>query len=118
MGIEPQELPDKLLLAEHREITRIPNAVKNKRAKLTDIPEVFTLGSGHVKFFYTKLLYLKNRYASLYQECLKRQFKITDKSNSFNELPTSVMADYVPTPRDRQLLIERITSKGFDLRKS
>lgn len=117
VGIEPQELPDKLLLAEHREITRIPNAIKSKRAKLAGIPEVFTLGSGHVKFFYTRLLYLKKRYDSLYQECLKRQFKVTDRSNSFSGLPADVMVDYIPTTRDRDLLIERIESRGFDLVK-
>lgn len=117
VGIEPYELPDKLLIAEHREITRIPNAVKSKRAKLVDIPKVFTLGSGHVKFFYTRLAYLKNRYESLYQECLKRKFNVTDKSDSFNGLPAEVMYDYFPTQRDREILIERIMSKGFDLRK-
>ena len=34
----------------------------------------FKLGIGHVKFFYNKLLYLKNRYISLYNECIKRGF--------------------------------------------
>lgn len=115
VGIDPKELPNKLLLAEHREITRIPNAIKTNRAKIVDIPKEFTLGSGHVKFFYTKLIYLKKRYEALYQECVDRSFNVKDKSDSFNGLPQEVMFDYQPMQRDRELLIERITSKGFNL---
>ncbi len=40
------------------------------------IPDKFKLGTGHVKFFYNKLLYLKNRYTSLYNECIKRGFNV------------------------------------------
>lgn len=115
VGIDAAELPDKLLLAEHREITRIPNAVKEGKAKIKDIPNTFRLGAGHVKFFYTRLLYLKNRYNTLYRECIKRGFNITDKSSAFDQLPLHTMGDYHPTLFDRKIIIERIESKGFKL---
>lgn len=115
VGIEPKELPDKLLLAEHREITRIPNCIKTGRAKIKDIPQEFTLGEGHVKFFYSRLLFLKKRYNSLYEECLKREFNVTNKIDSFSNLPEELLVDYEPTCKDRQILIERIQSKGFKL---
>lgn len=115
VGIDASELPDKLLLAEHREITRIPNAVKEGKAKIKDIPDTFRLGAGHVKFFYTRLLYLKKRYTLLYNECIERGFNITNKSSAFDELPSYTMADYHPTEFDRQIIIERIESKGFKL---
>jgi deoxyribonuclease (pyrimidine dimer) len=115
VGIEPKELPNKLLIAEHREITRIPNAIKSGRAKIKDIPQEFTLGPGHVKFFYTRLLFLKKRYESLYQECVKRRFQITNKSDSFLDLPQELLTDYEPTNKDRHLLVTRIESKGFTL---
>ena len=56
-GIPPCELTDKHLMAEHREIKRIPNCIKKGRYSMTGQPEVFTLGKGHVKFFYNKLKY-------------------------------------------------------------
>lgn len=115
VGVNPRELPSKLLLAEHREITRIPNAVKTGRAILTNIPAKFTLGAGHVKFFYDKLGYLKIRYNSLHDECLKRGFKVTDKSDSFIGINQSLLNDYDEKPSDRIVIIERITSKGFTL---
>jgi deoxyribonuclease (pyrimidine dimer) len=65
-GIRPAELVDQHLLAELREIKRIPNVVKQGKAKLDGIPERFSLGTGHVRFFYNKLGYLLRRYRSLY----------------------------------------------------
>ena len=66
VGVKPSELTGKHLLAEHREIKRIPNCIKKGRYKMTGIPNKFKLGTGHVKFFYNKLLFLKNRYIEIY----------------------------------------------------
>lgn len=66
VGIPPRELTNKHLTAEHREIKRIPNAVKTGKAKMVGIPAQFTLGTGHVKFFYNKLGYLRQRYLELH----------------------------------------------------
>ena len=115
VGIHPEELPDKLLLAEHREITRIPNNIKNGKSVIKDIPKKFTLGKGHVKFFYDKVKYLYNRYILLYNECIRREFNITNKIESFSEFPEDLFNDYEETFEDRLLLIERIQSKGFKL---
>lgn len=115
VGVRPLELPDKLLLAEHREITRIPNAVKSGRAKVVDLPERFTLGKGHVKFFYDKLGYLRRRYADLLQECRARGFAVTDKTNAFDNLPPERLGDYSTSPEDRAIIVGRIESKGFTL---
>ena len=76
-GIHPSELCNKRLLAEHREIKRIPNIIKSGKAVLDDIPEDFTLGNGHVRFFYNKLLYLKKRYIEIYNELRRRDFNVT-----------------------------------------
>ena len=70
VGIHPSELPIKMLIAEHREIKRIPNCIKSGRYSLTDIPANFTLGQGHVKFFYNKLAYLRKRYEMIYKTCV------------------------------------------------
>lgn len=116
VGVHPSELPDKLLLAEHREIKRIPNVIKSGRYNMDGIPEQFTLGKGHVKFFYNKLRYLSRRYFSIYLECtLGRRFNVQDFSSAFFDLPEELLKDYCPTPADRQLIIDRINSKGFQL---
>tara|TARA_B100000941_G_C28423488_1_gene510100 strand:- start:15 stop:401 length:387 start_codon:yes stop_codon:yes gene_type:complete len=114
-GIRPEELPNKLLIAEHREITRIPNAIKSGRAKIVNIPSTFRLNTGHVKFFYTRLLYIKKRYYALYDECKSRQFDVTAKHSAFDGLSQQLMNDYEASEQDRQLIIERIEQRGFKL---
>ena len=69
-GIPSAELLDMHLLAEHREIKRIPNCIKKGRYCLTGIPSKFKMGTGHVKFFYDKLKYLHERYIELHRDCL------------------------------------------------
>lgn len=116
-GIKPAELPDKILLAELREIKRIPNAIKNGRYNLKGIPEEFTLGAGHVKFFYDKLEYLWNRYQALRSEALQRGFNVSDFSEAWNGVPQELMNDYVEKIRDREIIIHRINERGFELLK-
>lgn len=115
VGISPEELPDRLLIAEHREIKRIPNLVKKGKFSLANQPKSFTLGQGHVRFFYDKLLFLKNRYDALYSECLRRGFNVQNYASAFNDVPTSLYNDYAVTNGDRIILLERIASKGFSL---
>lgn len=116
-GVHPTELPSKLLLAEHREITRIPNAVL-ARGVNSSIPAVFALGTGHVRFFYNKLKFLHLRYQDLYRECLDRGYNVTYKGESFERarsLYPSLYNDYDAGLLDRQLIVDRIESKGFTL---
>lgn len=117
VGIDPKELPDKLLLAEHREITRIPNAIASGRFNLDGVPRRFTLGTGHVKFFYLKIAYLLSRYNMLYRECIRRGFNVTPKHNAFSpdRIPLDHFGQYTPTYNDRKLIRSRIESKGFIL---
>lgn len=117
VGVLPSELPNRLLLAEHREITRVPNAVRRLigSRKVVLLPLRFTLGTGHVRFFYRRLGYLRRRYNTLLVECRRRGFDITDKSEAFNGLPQSVMGEYEEQSRDRRIVLDRICSKGFRL---
>lgn len=86
-GIPPSELCNKHLMSEHRELIRIPNCVSKRRFNMKNQPNKFTLGTGHVKFFYNKLLYLKNRYEELYSECIKRQINVQYYGNSWDNAP-------------------------------
>lgn len=108
VGVNPSELNDKMLNAEHREIKRIPNCIRKGRYSMTGQPDTFTLGKGHVKFFYDKLLYLRIRYQKIYTECINRGFKMTDFSASFDGLPIQLYNDYIERIEDRQLILDRI----------
>jgi deoxyribonuclease (pyrimidine dimer) len=117
-AIQPEELPTKLLLAEHRELKRIPNCIKKGRYSLQGIPEQFKLGSGHVKFFYSRLKYLQKRYEALYGECVKRNLNVTYFGDAFSDLPVDLFNDWHPNGCVRLLLIDRIHERGFELKKS
>ena len=111
VGIPPAELTDKHLLAEHREIKRIPNCVAKGKYNMEGIPDEFKLGKGHVKFFYNKLLYLYLRYWKLYLECKNRGFNIQNYSKAWNGLPEELLNNYEPTDVDREIVRERINEK-------
>jgi hypothetical protein len=111
VGVDPKELTDRHLMAEHREIKRIPNVIKSGRFSMNNQPSQFTLGTGHVKFFYDKILYLKNRYISIHKECIKRGFNVTDFTSAFDDVPVKYMNDYSPTQRDRDIILERIRQR-------
>tara|TARA_R110000765_G_scaffold150839_3_gene253492 strand:- start:30 stop:386 length:357 start_codon:yes stop_codon:yes gene_type:complete len=111
VGILPKDLSSKHLIAEHREIKRIPNCISKGKYNMDNIPIKFKLGTGHVKFFYNKLLYLKNRYAKLYKECIDRGFNVQNYLNAWDNVPNELMNDYIPTDNDRNIIKERILTK-------
>lgn len=108
VGVHPSELNTKMLIAEHREIKRIPNVIKSGKFHLAGQPKQFTLGTGHVKFFYTRIAFLRARYKTIYDECIRRGYNITDYSDSFEGISDKFMGDYIPTESDRKLILERI----------
>jgi deoxyribonuclease (pyrimidine dimer) len=109
--IPVQSLCDSHILAEIREITRIPNTIKSGRAIIKNIPPKFTLGTGHVKFFYNKVGYLERRYNELVIECRNRGFNVKDKSSSFDNIPQNLMKDWNPTDESISLIQNRIDEK-------
>jgi len=111
VAIPPAELNTRHLLAEHRELKRIPNCVSRGRFNLKSTPKEFTLGKGHVSFFYDKLEYLRKRYEDLYEECINRNFNVSYYGNAWDDVPKELMNDYIPTQRDEQLIRERIKEK-------
>ena len=111
VAIPPRELTTRHLIAEHREIKRVPNVVSRGRYNLKSIPKQFTLGKGHVAFFYDKLEYLRKRYEEIYAECKRREFKVTYYGDAWNDIPPKLMGDYTPTKQDEQIIRQRIQEK-------
>lgn len=89
--------------------------VKSGKAVIDNIPEQFTLGKGHVKFFYIRLTFLFKRYVHIYEECMKRGFKVTDYSEAWLDIPEQYMNDWRPpeheVTRVKNLLYERINNR-------
>ena len=110
-GIPPSELNDAMLIAEHREIKRIPNLVRKGKFKLEGQPRAFTLGTGHVKFFYDKLGYLEKRYAEIYAECRRRGFAVSWYGDAWEGLEARYRGAYEPTPEATALVRARIAQK-------
>jgi hypothetical protein len=111
VGVRAIELCDAHLIKERIELLRIPNAIKSGKAVVKDIPRSFTLGTGHVKFFYDKLGYLRERYDELTLECIERDFNITDFSDSFLGLPSNLCNSYEERDIDRKIVVERVNER-------
>lgn len=110
-GIDPRVLTTQHLNAEAREIKRVPNQVKSGKLHVNNIPDRFTLNTGHVKFFVNKLAYLKSRYQEIRQEQIRRGFNVQDFTSAWDGVPQELMQDYTPTDRDRAIVMERLVSK-------
>jgi len=118
--VPPSELTDQHLFAEWREIKMVPKALaRSLKARglhgvLNSIPKEFTLGTGHVMFFYDKGEYLHRRYASLTYELIKRRVNINlnaklDPDGAFGLSP--LCKNYTPTPAALIIIRARIAEK-------
>jgi deoxyribonuclease (pyrimidine dimer) len=117
--IDPTLLSNRHLLAEYRELPRVFGLVRaaqkrGERPQTLKAPSTYTLGTGHVKFFYTRLQWLLNRQRSLILECQSRGFNIqhTDPSALVDDLNPLWLNDWTPTETDKQKNIDRINARG------
>lgn len=100
------ELMGKHLVAEYRELPRVCGLVARHVAagrSLADVqrrqPAVYTLGRGHVLFFYTRLLWLSWRHVHLVNEMGRRGYHAQFKENlrvSYANIPQEWWDDWEP----------------------
>lgn len=110
-NLNPRLLTDEHLLAEHREIKRLPVMFK-KHYDPSKTPNKFTLGKGHVLFFMNKPRFTFNRYLSIKNECIARGFDITDFSENWDLYGEFKEKDnYLPSADDNKVIIDRITER-------
>ena len=109
-AIPVEKLTDEHLLAEHREIKRLPGCLDKsiKSGSIKKVPKTFCLGKGHVTFFVNKGKFTLNRYKKIYNECIKRGFNPTNFSENWNSCSQEYMNDYTPTSYDENILKKRI----------
>jgi deoxyribonuclease (pyrimidine dimer) len=116
--ISPKELHKKHLVAEYHEITRVFSLVR----KLIDsgkdpfkcgAPEHYVLGTGHVRFFYTKLAWIQNRIADLALEMDERGIRARVEliKGISNGIPEECFGQWEPTEADMALNRERLNER-------
>lgn len=117
-----ESLCDQHLLAEYRELPRVFGLVTAavKRGERPDDPrnpKTYTLGSGHVRFFYPRLFWLNVRQDQIVTEMFWRGFKpqFTDSLwSQFNEaipFKTGWWGVWVPSEADIALNQARINER-------
>ena len=103
-------------MAEYREIFMIGSALQRSlNSKNWDpkrIPKKFTLGTGHVMFFYDKGKYLYKRYEQIKHELTKRNYKL-NKNRLFKttQFPINYYNDWEPTKEDQAIVWKRIEER-------
>ena len=101
--IPPQELTGPHLVAEYRELPRIFTLARAAigRGENPDDPRnprSYTLGKGHVRFFYPRLGFLVQRQQSLIDEMLRRGYQPSYQSTAhlIEGIPEQWCADWQP----------------------
>lgn len=114
-NLDPKLLKRMHLIAEYREITMVPAALrrslrtKSKQEILASIPKKFTLNAGHVKFFYDKQEFLRKRFHRICSEMARRGYKYDPtREIPFVGFDPAFNNDWSSTPEDDAIVQERI----------
>ena len=113
--LDPKTLKRMHLVAELREITMVPAALRRSlktRAPadiLKGIPKQFTLNKGHVTFFYDKIAFLHRRFDRLALEMERRGYHPDwSRNTAFDGFNSTWYGDWESTPEADAIVTERI----------
>lgn len=114
--VDVAELSGQHLVAEYRELPRVFNLARNacKKGPLPHL-EQYVLGPGHVRFFYTRVGYLRRRHHELINEMRRRGYRPQFdgiRREAFPEIPDEYWADWIPTKEAIRLNRERIAQRS------
>lgn len=122
--VPPEELHDRHLVAEYHELPRVFGLVKKAISRKLNKDDfisydTYTFGSGHVKFFYTRLKWLAERQALLIEEMLRR--KMRPRHSNFTELFMGIgpewFGDWSPTEADKKLNRARLGERLEEMKR-
>ena len=111
--VHPSELVDKHLLAEYRELPRVFQLAHDwwaRDGRLESLPRSYTLGTGHVRFFYDKLEFCRKRHLLLVYEMQSRGFQ-TNYERTPPILFKQLANDWKPTSEALHINRERIDDR-------
>lgn len=107
------------LCAEYRELPRVfglaHKASQSNKPWTNKQPKAYTLGTGHVLFFYDKLGYLADRHKELVLEMLARGFKPTytaSLAELWGDVPKGYWKGYTVTVEALQINQARIDERN------
>jgi len=113
--LPPEELCNQHLLAEYRELPRVFKLAR----EVADAPEQYTMGAGHVKFFYNKLMFLYLRQRLLWEELNRRGYKTTYRPESllvYAKLKPTLWGTYEPDYKALQTNKIRIEQRLLEMK--
>lgn len=120
--ITPNELVNKHLMGEIHEITRVFGLVRkaqerkinkyNFKEKIKQ-PSAYTMGTGHLYFFYDKLKFIIDRYYALCEEAKVRGYKVNpiEKESLVLGINDWWFNDYQPTEEAKTINRTRINDR-------
>lgn len=115
--VPAHELTRQHLVAEYRELPRVFTLAKAAYARGLDpstCPQQYLLGTGHVKFFYPRLAWLRRRFEELYDEMIARGYTPNlprDIGADTRELPPEWNRDWAPSLEALRLNKARIAER-------
>lgn len=114
--VNPKELTAKMLVSEYRELPRIFGLVRRavKRGEHpTDRrnPDRYVLGTGHCRFFYPRLGWLRARFALLVSEMQQRGYHTSFEQVDASGIPDDWFGDFVPDAASVELNRRRIEER-------
>lgn len=110
--IDPKNLSDQHLIAEYYEIAILVSYIR-RYPDLSNIPATFRLGTGHMRFFKDKVLYLSKRYKKITDEMERRKFRV-GKSLEVKGFGEPYMNDWLPRNEDVELVKLRLKEKVME----
>ena len=115
--IPVRELTREHLVAEYKEIMRLPGSLKkslNRKSKpfcFSEIPPQYVLGKGHVKFFYDKFKWAEKRFLSLVTEMKRRGYEPTFGYTNIFKVEPRFYNDWKPSLSEINLSQLRINER-------
>jgi hypothetical protein len=110
-------LTNRHLVAEWRELLRMPRFALKYDEPPKDMPERFTLGKGHMKSLLPHMQHLWFRQWDLGEEMEARDFKVDRNKarqtwdNYLINRPNWQLKRYMPNPRDFNLVLTRLKER-------
>jgi len=98
-----EELHYSHLVAEYRELPRVFTLARNAQRDILGgrkkLPTEWTLGKGHVTFYFDKLKYCSDRYEQLTKEMQNRNYnpKPIATESLLEGIDIKLIKDYIPT---------------------
>ncbi|MBP5699104.1 MAG: hypothetical protein J6W96_06225 [Alphaproteobacteria bacterium] len=105
--IAPQELADQWLLAEYRELPRV---IKGE-FDITNAPDKYQLGAGHVKWAKRYAYWTMTRYFQICDEMKYRGFKVNNSAGELYKLWDGKGDIYYVTAKDIIINVKRLRAK-------